>query len=142
MLLSQCSTILKKKQNNNPKKVYAIDTGLVEINTPSFTKDMGHKLENLVFLALRQRSKEIYYYSGVGECDFLIMAKGVISRAVQVCLELNNDNLQSEISGLYEAMEKFKLADGTIVTLSQNDSFDRNGMTIKVVPFHEFVEIT
>ncbi len=132
----------QKKQNNNPKKVYAIDTGLVEINTPSFTKDMGHKLENLVFLALRQRSKEIYYYSGVGECDFLIMSKGVISRAVQVCLELNNDNLQSEISGLYEAMEKFKLADGTIVTLSQNDSFDRNGMTIKVVPFHEFVEIT
>ena len=132
----------QKKQNNNPKKVYAIDTGLVEINTPSFTKDMGHKLENLVFLALRQGSKEIYYYSGVGECDFLIMSKGVISRAVQVCLELNNDNLQREISGLYEAMEKFKLADGTIVTLSQNDSFDQNGMTIKVVPFHEFVEIT
>ena len=132
----------QKKQNNNPKKVYAIDTGLVEINTPSFTKDVGHKLENLVFLALRQRSKEIYYYSGVGECDFLIMSKGVISRAVQVCLELNNDNLQREISGLFEAMEKFKLADGTIVTLSQNDSFDRNGMTIKVVPFHEFVEIT
>ena len=46
-----------KKQNNNPKRVYAIDTGLVEINTPNFTKDAGHKLKNLVFLALRQRSK-------------------------------------------------------------------------------------
>ncbi|MEI6141763.1 MAG: ATP-binding protein, partial [Mariniphaga sp.] len=128
-----------KKQNNNPKKVYAIDTGLVEINTPNFTKDAGHKLENLVFLALRQRSKEIYYFSGTGECDFLILEKGVISSAVQVCLELNNDNLQRELSGLFEAMQMFNLIDCEIVTLSQTDSFTQNGMIIKVVPFHEFI---
>ncbi|HEY5510498.1 MAG TPA: ATP-binding protein [Prolixibacteraceae bacterium] len=128
-----------KKQNINPRKVYAIDTGLVEITTPRFTKDVGHKLENLVFLALRRHSKEIYYYSGSGECDFLVIGKGVISSAVQVCLELNSDNLQRETSGLFEAMKAFQLPEGIIVTLSQNDHFIQDGMTVKVVPFHEFV---
>jgi uncharacterized protein len=127
-----------KKQNIHPRKVFAIDTGLVEITTPHFTKDVGHKLENLVFLALRRHSKEIYYYSGSGECDFLIMDKGIISRAVQVCLELNADNLQRETSGLLEAIKTFQLKEGTIVTLSQKDYFNREGMMIKVVPFHEF----
>ncbi|MCL6103422.1 MAG: ATP-binding protein [Bacteroidetes bacterium] len=128
-----------KKQNISPRKVYAIDTGLVEITTPRFTKDAGHKLENLVFLALRRLSKEVYYFSGSGECDFLLMDRGVISRAVQVCLELNSDNLQRETSGLFEAMKAFQLPEGIIVTLSQNDHFSKDGMTVKVVPFHEFV---
>jgi len=130
-----------KKQNINPKKVYAIDTGLVEIATPRFTKDTGRKLENLVFLALRRRSKEIYYYSGSGECDFLVMDRGVISIAVQVCSELNNDNMKRETSGLYEAMKTFHLTEGTIITLAQHDHFIQDGMSIKVVPFHEFVAV-
>jgi len=127
-----------KKQNINPKKVYAIDTGLVEITTPRFTKDTGRKLENLVFLALRRRSKEIYYYTGIGECDFLVMERGIIAKAVQVCSDLNNDNLQRETSGLFEAMRKFQLTEGIIVTIAQNDQFILEGMTIKVIPFYEF----
>lgn len=131
-----------KKQNINPRKVYAIDTGLVEVTTPSFTKDTGHKLENLVFLVLRRHSKEIYYYSGKGECDFMVMGKGVITSAIQVCLELNSDNLQRETSGLFEAMKAFHLLEGTIVTLAQNDHFIQDSMAVKVVPFHEFVALS
>lgn len=127
-----------KRQNINPKKVYAIDTGLIEIATPRFKNDDGHKLENLVYLAIRRSTKEIYYFGGTGECDFLVMQKGIISGAVQACLELNSENQHREIAGLFEAMKKFNLQDGTIVTLSQNDSFVQNGMKIKVIPFHQF----
>lgn len=128
-----------KKQNINPKKVYAIDTGLVEIVTPRFKSDAGHKLENLVFLALRRRYKEIYYFAGKGECDFLIMDKGIISGAIQVCIELTNDNLQRETSGLFEALKSFSLTAGIIVTLSQTDNFTSEGLEAKVFPFHRFV---
>lgn len=127
-----------KKQNINPRKVYAIDTGLLEAVTPRFSKDEGHKLENLVFLALRRFTKEIYYFAGSSECDFLVMNKGIITNAIQVCLNLNNDNLQRETSGLLEAMRKFNLQEGNIITLSQNDNFTQDGMIIKVVPFHEY----
>lgn len=130
-----------KKQNANPRKVYAIDTGLVEITTPHFSSDSGRKLENMVFLALRRQSKEIFYYSGNSECDFLLMDKGVITTAVQVCWELNNDNLEREVSGLAEAMKSFHLMEGIIVTLAQNDHFVRDGLTFKVIPYHEFVTV-
>jgi predicted AAA+ superfamily ATPase len=75
-----------KRQNVNPKKVYTIDNGLLEVNTPSYKNDIGHKLENMVFIALRHHYKEIFYYKEKGECDFLVMEKGVISMALQVCL--------------------------------------------------------
>jgi predicted AAA+ superfamily ATPase len=127
-----------KKQNINPKKVYAIDTGLVEIITPRFKRDVGHKLENLVFMVLRRRYTEIYYFSGKGECDFLVMDKGIISGAVQVCTELNNENLQRETAGLFEALKAFHLLEGVIVTFSQTDDFTEEGLKAKVVPFHQF----
>ncbi len=128
-----------KKQSVNPKKVYAIDTGLVEMNTPKFKKDEGHKLENLIYLSLRRRTKEICYYAKKGECDFLVFDKGAVSEAVQVCLQLDHDNLDRELSGLFEAMETFGLEKGTIVTLSQTDFFEKAGMKAEVVPAHTYI---
>jgi predicted AAA+ superfamily ATPase len=127
-----------KKQNINPRKIYAIDTGLVEATTPRFSKDEGRKLENLVFLALRRDSKEIFYFSGKGECDFMVMKNGIITNSIQVCLDLNSENLHRETLGLFEAMKTYKLTEGTVVTLNQKDSFEQEGMRINVVPFHEF----
>ncbi len=128
-----------KKQNIHPKKVYAIDTGLIEVNTPNFKKDNGHKLENLVFLALRRKTKEIYYYANKGECDFLTLEKGNISEAIQVCYQLDNDNMEREISGLIEALETFGLQSGTIVSLNQKDTFEKEGKNINVIPIHQFL---
>jgi len=50
-----------KKQIANPKKFYSIDTGLS--NRFSFSKNQGSNLENIVFLELKRRYKEIYYYN-------------------------------------------------------------------------------
>lgn len=129
-----------KKQNINPKKVYAVDTGLVEVSMPKFKKEDGHKLENLVFLSLRRMTKEVYYFMGKGECDFVVQEKGSITKAIQVCYELNTENLDRELSGLLEAMKAFGLEHGTIVTLNQRDHFEQDGLLVDVVPSHEFIE--
>lgn len=129
-----------KKQNINPKKVYAVDTGLVEVSMPKFKKEEGHKLENLVFLSLRRTTKDIYYFAGKGECDFIILERGSITKAIQVCYELNADNLEREFSGLIEAMKAFNLDHGTIVTMNQHDHFEQDGLLVDVVPSHEFIE--
>jgi uncharacterized protein len=55
-----------RKQIVNPQKVYAIDTGLVSVNSGSFTDDHGRKLENLVYLLLRSKYKDIYYFAEKG----------------------------------------------------------------------------
>lgn len=55
-----------------PKKVYAIDTGLA--NAVGFSPNTGKLLEDLVFLALRRRTPEVYYYTSPGgfEVDFYL----------------------------------------------------------------------
>ncbi|MDO9553737.1 ATP-binding protein [Rhodonellum sp.] len=74
-----------KAQNRNPKKVYAMDMGLVTAISTSFSENLGRKLENLVYLHLRRKYTSIHYFKEKGECDFLVSQKGKVSRAIQVC---------------------------------------------------------
>lgn len=128
-----------KKQSVNPKKIYAIDMGLVRANVSMLKEDQGHKLENMVYNSLRLRYKEIYYHKGMGECDFIVLEKGQISQAIQVCFNLNPDNRERELSGLVDALRKYHLTEGTLVTLSQEDQFNVDGFIVRVVPSFKFL---
>lgn len=130
-----------RKQLVNPRKVYAIDTGMISVNSGSFTDDKGRKFENLIYLHLRRNYKEIYYFSEKGECDFIVFNKGAIAQAVQVCYHLDQDNLDRELNGMIEAMEFFKLKRGTIVTLNQNDRLERKGLVVDVIPCNEWIKL-
>lgn len=128
-----------KKQIANPRKVYAIDTGLVNVNSGSFTEDNGRKFENLIFLHLRRTYREIYYFSEKGECDFITFKNGAFHQAIQVCYDLNPDNLERELNGMIEALEFFDIEQGTLVTMSQKDQFEKKGKIINVIPAHEYL---
>jgi uncharacterized protein len=127
-----------RKQLINARKVYAIDTGLINANSGSFTEDSGRKFENLVFLHLRRKYKEIYYFSEKGECDFIVYDKSKIYEVIQVCFELNQVNLDRELNGLMEALAFFKLKKGFIVTLNQKERFEKNGMIAEAIPCHDY----
>ncbi len=45
-----------------PKKIYAIDNGLINANTFNLSLNFGKLLENQVYLDLRRQKKEIFYY--------------------------------------------------------------------------------
>lgn len=100
---------------------------------------MGHKLENLIYLHLRRKSKELYYYKEKGECDFISFNKGKAQEAVQVCYQIDDNNFKREYNGLLEALKFFKLSEGTIVTLDQTDLFEEDGFVIKLIPAHEYL---
>ncbi|MDN3689107.1 ATP-binding protein [Cyclobacterium jeungdonense] len=127
----------KKKQLINPKKVYAIDTGLVSANSRSFSDDQGRKFENMVFLHFRRKYQEIYYFSDKQECDFVLCDRSGPVSLVQVCVKLNPDNLNRELDGLWEAMKFFDKKESLLVTLSQEDEFYDAGRKVVVVPFHK-----
>ena len=128
-----------KSQLINPRKVYAADTGLITVNSSSFSEDNGRKLENVIFNYLRSFTREIFYFKMTRECDFITMKRGTKPRAIQVCYNLDRDNLERELAGLYEAMKELKLKEGTIVTLNQRDKFIDNGLTANVIPAFEFI---
>ena len=126
----------QKVQIVNPKKVYAIDNGLIKANSISFSNDEGRLLENMVYMQLRRQTREIYYFAEKKEYDFVEFEKGKFSGLYQVCWQLDKDNLDRELAGLTEAMDFFKVNKGTIITYNQSDSFTINRKTISAIPFY------
>ena len=62
-----------------------------------------------------------------------------IKEAIQVCYELNKENKEREIKGLLEALDKFKLKEGIILTYDQDEEFEEKGITIKVIPIWKWL---
>ncbi len=81
-----------KKQLVNLKKVYSIDNGLTNINSASFSQDKGKMLENMAFVNLRKKHGDIFYFHEKRECDFVIKEGTKVTKAIQVCYDLNEDN--------------------------------------------------
>ncbi len=128
----------QKTRQINPKKVYAIDNGLIRANSIQFSDDHGRFLENHVFLELRKRYRELFYFREKGECDFLVKEKTKITKAIQVCYELTTRNKKREIEGLAEAMEFFELDCGYILTLDQEEDMLVAGKRISIIPARKF----
>lgn len=128
-----------KVQARNPKKVYAMDIGLIKAASISFTEDIGQRFENLIYLHLRRKYKEIYYYQDKGECDFVVFEKGKAKSAIQVCYKITNENFDREYNGLVKAMQTFNLTEGTIVTLNSKDIFEKDGLRVNVIPAHIYL---
>ncbi|MCD4787877.1 MAG: ATP-binding protein, partial [Desulfobacterales bacterium] len=103
------------EQKANPYKVYAIDPGLYNAVSFRFSENIGRIFENVVYLALRRKGEEIFYWKGKGEVDFLIRKGTRIDRLINVCWELNKKNEKREFSGLYEAMKQFNVSNAQII---------------------------
>lgn len=128
-----------KKQLVNPKKVYSIDNGLSKVNSASFFDDKGKMLENLAFLNLRRRYKDIFYFQGKNECDFVVREATKITKAMQVCYAVNEDNKDREINGLMEAVSKFNLKEGLILTYNQADEIKIGGKKVIIKPIWKWL---
>jgi predicted AAA+ superfamily ATPase len=129
-----------KVQVVNPKKIYCIDNGFIKTNSVSFSPDNGRLLENMVYLQLRYKTPEIFYFSEKKECDFVVFHQKKLQGVYQVCWQLDQENMDREIAGLTEAMDFFGLKSAVIITIDQSDQFILKGKTIRVLPFYEWDE--
>lgn len=129
-----------KVQARNPRKVYAIDQGLVNFSSVSGSPDRGRLLENTVYLQLRRSGQEVWYFKGRKECDFICREKKKTFSAIQVSWEVGQQNEKREIEGLLEAMCQLKLTTGTIITFDQEDTFVKDDKTIRLLPGWKWME--
>jgi uncharacterized protein len=116
-------------RNRNPAKVYLVDTGLARRITSA---DLGHLLENAVFLELKRRGYEMSYFEAEREVDFLARRDAEKTLPVQVTWELTKSNRDREIEGLLEACRALDLREGLILTDDQEEDIDRGGIRISV----------
>ena len=100
-----------KKQMMNSRKAFSIDPGLINRIGFNFSENKGRVLENIVFIELKRRKYEFFYYSGKNECDFVIMQGTQLKQAIQVSYLINLENIEREVNGLLEVKEKFAITD-------------------------------
>lgn len=119
------------KRMRNPAKVYPVDTGLCRRTT---SLDQGRLLENLVFLELKRKGQEVFYFDEKIECDFIARGENDRLSAVQVSFELNEKNREREINGLVKACKWLATNEGIIFTWDDEETFGAEGVDIKVIP--------
>lgn len=123
-----------RKQAQSPRKVYCIDNGFITKAGFRFSGDAGKLLENLVFIELKRRNYDVYYFSKRKECDFIVKDKTKVMKAIQVCYLLTEENENREMDGILEAMNKLNLKEGLILTNHQEKEIKLEGQKIKVIP--------
>lgn len=133
-----------KKQLLNPKKVYSIDTGIANAISFKFSEDRRRILENIVFIELKRREKDIYYHREKKECDFVIKEGLDIISAIQVTSSLNDiDTKKREFDGLIDAMKTYNLNEGLILTEDEegieNVVINEKKFEIKIMPIYKWL---
>lgn len=124
-----------KKQMATGRKIYVIDNGLRNAVSFYFSEDMGRLFENLVFIELKRRGEEVFYFKGKNECDFLVRKGTRITGAIQVSKEVRKGvNEDREIGGVIEASKAFELKTGTILTQHREDEIIKDGITVRLIP--------
>lgn len=133
-----------KAQQQAPRKVYFIDHVLAKILGFRTSEDRGRMLENIIFIELKRRGYDVFYYSGSKECDFVIREGARTQQVIQACVELYDPSTKErEISGLIEAMNKFSLSSGLIIT--ENEEYvetleiKNKKYTVVVVPIWKWL---
>lgn len=135
------------RANTNPKKIYCIDHALATSVGSGILVNSGHLLENLVYIALRRITPDIFYYrtrTGL-EVDFIALnaapENGKRSPTlVQVCETLADPRTRKrEITALTEAMNELGALEGVIVTRAEEERIQIESGTINIVPTWRFL---
>ena len=114
----------QSKYFSQSRKFFAVDTGLLTLFRAE-RENYSFRIENLVYLELLRRNKDIAYGMNQQgkEIDFIVKDKfnDKISEKIQVCLELNNNNFNREISS-FEIADKFlKNSKNILLTLDNTE---------------------
>lgn len=121
-----------------PNKYYAVDNGLRRAISPQTTPDVGHRLENAVFLALRRLGVQVSYAGEKDrwECDFVTDAE-----AIQVCAELTPFNRDRELDGAVRgAALPGRKRRPLVLTLDQRDRLTVGNVSVEVLPAWEWMK--
>jgi predicted AAA+ superfamily ATPase len=98
-----------RHRQTTPKKIYAIDNGLILANTFNFSDNLGKLLENQVYLDLRREGKKIFYYhtSDGYEIDFITQDSEGNYEMIQVVWDADDPKtLEREMRALRQAEEE------------------------------------
>lgn len=132
-----------REQLQYPRKVYCIDTGMINALTLKFSENKGKLYENSVALTLLRRygKENIFYWKDIQqhEVDFVVKEGLTITKLIQVCAQLAPKTKERELRSLLKAMAEFKIDQGIVVTEEYEDRETINGQRVQYVPLWKWL---
>lgn len=133
-----------KSQMISQKKIYSIDLWFVNLLSFQFSENIWRKLENIVFIELKRRWKEVFYHKEKYECDFIIKEKNKIVEVIQVANDLISPETEKrEINWLIDAMKHYSLSDWIILTYETEKEIEIKNKNwdfkIKIIPIWKWL---
>lgn len=135
---------------DNPRavsKIYAVDPGMFAAFSPASASDLGQRLETAVFDQLRRDIPSVRKGSisrlliGEGtrrvEVDFVVGDALLMeaSHLIQVCANLHDESTRNrEITALRAAMRRFRMTEGLVVAMDEDDLIEVPEGAIRVIP--------
>ena len=130
-----------KLMKKAPRKVYVVDNGFVAAKAFALSDNLGHLLENQVFVELMRRGydtdKTMFYYRSRNdkEVDFVLRNGTHINQLVQVCYDMSSPKTENrEIDSLTECAAELNCSNLVIVTNNEERTIEKDGYRIDVVP--------
>ncbi len=129
------------KQN---KKTYPADTGVRNAVCLRFSHDTGKLAETVVFLEIRRRNFEVYYWKSAEgyEVDFVVKEGQKITELIQAAWDVRDEATRMrEERALWCALEELEVDEGIILTEDEERSIEKNGKLIKYLPVWKWLLI-
>lgn len=124
-----------KRTELSEKKVYFIDSGLLNSIRYFSEKDYGILLENLIFNEISKKYSEVFCFKENKECDFVAGKK-----AIQVCYDISDEiTFSRERAGIKEACKYLGIKDSLIITFDDKKKFKEGNVNVEVIPASEFL---
>jgi len=122
-------------QFHTNKKLYVIDSGLRNSVALQYSEEFGKLAENLVFLQLKRRGKEISYWKDSAHAiDFVISHGFDVEELIQVCWDIGDPKTKKrEINALIAGALLFHPQKLTILTetIEGVEEYDGNRIIFK-----------
>lgn len=108
-----------RKMHTNPRKIYAIDSGLVRAFSFSNNDNFGHLFENLIYLNFRRQGCKVYYYLTKDryEVDFLTEDRMGQRKLYQVVWDSSDKKTLAREMRALKSAEKELGIKGEIITV-------------------------
>ena len=131
-----------KKQIYNPSKIYSVDSALSNAIAFKFSENIGHIYENIVFIELQRKNKEVFYWKSKRgrEVDFVIKSGLKIDEAIQVCFSFTDKKTRDrELESLLSAKNELNVDNLVMITEDEKGEEVIDGATVRIIPLWKWL---
>lgn len=107
-----------RKKQQNPKKIYIADNGLVRANQLDISLKLGNLFENQIYLDMRRQGKKVHYYRTQEgyEIDFIVENSKGTMELIQAVWDVSDPKTMERENRALRAAEKELGIKGRILT--------------------------